>query len=162
MIAPRGTLDPGTAKKPAAFFRALSAHLTPVEFPYQTGVRLRRWVERHFARAEIAVSEDAMATLLSRCPQDMTGLSGEMEKLIAYCLANHIPAVTPEIVTRVTSPALREDAFVFLTRRALLPSVQEGLEALFSAGFADVKLNCVPIAGVNEDDIVQLADFARQ
>lgn len=111
VIAPRGTLDPGTAKKPTAFFRALSAHLTPVEFPYQTGVRLRRWVERHFARAEIAVSEDAMATLLSRCPQDMTGLSGEIEKLIAYCLANHIPAVTPEIVTRVTSPALREDAF---------------------------------------------------
>jgi DNA polymerase-3 subunit delta len=111
VIAPRGTLDPGTAKKPAAFFRALSAHLTPVEFPYQTGVRLRRWVERHFARAEIAVSEDAMATLLSRCPQDMTGLSGEIEKLIAYCLANHMPAVTPEIVYRVTSPALREDAF---------------------------------------------------
>ena len=62
----------------------------------------------------------------------------------------------------VSVDTLREDAFVFLTRRALLPSVQEGLEALFSAGFADVKLNCVPIAGVNEEDIVYLAGLARQ
>ena len=111
VIAARGTLDPGTAKKPSAFFRALSKILTPVEFPYQTGVRLRRWVERHFAGAEIAIPDGAMATLLARCPQDMTGLSGEIEKLIAYCKANNLSTVTAEIVTHVTAPALREDAF---------------------------------------------------
>lgn len=62
----------------------------------------------------------------------------------------------------VSVDTLREEAFAFLTRRALLPSVREGLEALFSAGFEDIKLNCVPIAGVNEEDIVQLAGLARQ
>ena len=111
LIAPRGTLDPGTPKKPAPFFRALTKILTPVEFPYQTGVRLRRWVERHFAGANLTLTDEAMSTLLARCPQDMTGLSGEIEKLIAYCLAKEINTVTPEIVTHVTAPALREDAF---------------------------------------------------
>ena len=111
LIASRGTLDPGTPKKPAPFFRALTKILTPVEFPYQTGVRLRRWVERHFAGAQISLTDEAMSTLLARCPQDMTGLSGEIEKLIAYCLAKGIATVTPEIVTHVTAPALREDAF---------------------------------------------------
>ena len=111
LIAAQGTLDPGTPKKPASFFRALTKILTPVEFPYQTGARLRRWVERHFAGAQIALTDSALSTLLARCPQDMTGLSGEIEKLIAYCLGNGITTVTPEIVTHVTAPALREDAF---------------------------------------------------
>lgn len=111
LIAPQGTLDPGTPKKPSAFFRSLSKILTPVEFPYQTGARLRRWVERHFAGAQIALTDSALSTLLARCPQDMTGLSGEIEKLIAYCLGNGITTVTPEIVTHVSAPALREDAF---------------------------------------------------
>ena len=111
LIAPRGTLDAGTQKKPNPFFRSLSKILTPVEFPYQTGARLRRWVERHFAQAQIALPDGALSTLLARCPQDMTGLSGEMEKLIAYCLGKGITTLTPEIVIHVTAPALREDAF---------------------------------------------------
>ena len=111
LIASRGALDPGTQKKPNSFFRSLSKILTPVEFPYQTGARLRRWVERHFAQAQIALPDGALSTLLARCPQDMTGLSGEMEKLIAYCLGKGITTLTPEIVVHVTAPALREDAF---------------------------------------------------
>ena len=111
LIASRGALDPGTQKKPNPFFRSLSKILTPVEFPYQTGARLRRWVERHFAQAQIALPDGALSTLLARCPQDMTGLSGEMEKLIAYCLGKGITTLTPEIVVHVTAPALREDAF---------------------------------------------------
>ena len=63
------------------------------------------------AGADLILPDEAMATLLSRCPQDMTGLSGEIEKLIAYCLGNGITTLTPEIVTHVSAPALREDAF---------------------------------------------------
>lgn len=111
VIAPRDTLDVGTPKKPAAFFRRLCEILTPVEFPYQTGVRLRRWVMRHFEGEGITMTDPVMNLLLARCPQDMTGLSGEIGKLIAYCHAHDTSVVTEETVRLVTSPALREDAF---------------------------------------------------
>ena len=111
VIAARDTLDVGTAKKPSAFFRNLCEKLTPVEFPYQTGTRLRRWVIRHFEGEGISIADTVLSVLLSRCPQDMTGLSGEIGKLIAYCHAHACTEVTEEIVLRVTSPSLREDAF---------------------------------------------------
>ena len=111
VIAARDTLDVGTAKKPSAFFRSLCEKLTPVEFPYQSGSRLRRWVIRHFEGEGISIADPVLSVLLSRCPQDMTGLSGEIGKLIAYCHAHAFTEVTEEMVLRVTSPALREDAF---------------------------------------------------
>jgi GTP 3',8-cyclase len=40
--------------------------------------------------------------------------------------------------------------------------VLEGLEAARAAGFEDIKLNCVLKRGVNEADILPLADFARR
>ncbi len=58
--------------------------------------------------------------------------------------------------------ALSEDVFAFLARRPLLSWAKKGLEALLAAGFAEVKVNCVPIAGVNEDEILRLAELARQ
>jgi len=43
-----------------------------------------------------------------------------------------------------------------------LERVLEGLVAAREAGFTGLKLNCVLKRGVNEDDILPLADFARQ
>ena len=45
--------------------------------------------------------------------------------------------------------------------RATLSSILAGIEAAEAAGFAPLKLNCVVRRGVNEDDILPLADFAR-
>ena len=111
VCAPRGTLDTGTPKRPTAYFKNLSAVLTPVEFPLQTGVRLRRWVERHFADAGLSAPEETITALLARCPADMTGLAGEIDKLIAYELAHERTVVPSEDVPLVTSPGIREDAF---------------------------------------------------
>ena len=109
--APRGTLDTGTPSRPTAYFKNLTAVLTPVEFPLQTGVRLRRWVERHFADAGLTAPEDTVTALLTRCPADMTGLAGEIDKLIAYELSHGRTIVPPEDVPLVTSPGMREDSF---------------------------------------------------
>lgn len=109
--APRGTLDAGTPKRPTAYFKNLSAVLTPVEFPLQTGVRLRRWVERHFADAGLTAPEQTVSVLLARCPADMTGLASEIDKLICYELSHERTVVPPEDVILVTSPEIREDAF---------------------------------------------------
>lgn len=111
LVAPRGTLDAGTPKRPTAYFRNLTAVLSPVEFPLQTGVRLRRWVERHFADAGLHAPEETVTAILARCAADMTGLAGEIDKLIAYEHAHGRIVVPAEDVPRVTSPGIREDAF---------------------------------------------------
>lgn len=61
----------------------------------------------------------------------------------------------------VSLDTLDEDTFSFLTRRPLLAKVKEGLQALEEAGFTDTKINCVPLAGVNEADVLKLAELAR-
>ncbi len=111
MVAPRDTLDPGTAKKPSALFKALTKVLTPVDFPLQGGEKLRRWVIRHFEEEKIAVEESAVRRLTERCAPDMTSLAKEMDKLICFAKAKGMAAITPADVDFVTSPALREDAF---------------------------------------------------
>lgn len=62
----------------------------------------------------------------------------------------------------VSLDALDEETFSFLTRRPLLGRVEAGLRALEEAGFTDTKLNCVPLVGVNEADVLKLAELARE
>lgn len=111
MVTPRDTLDPGTAKKPSALFKALTKSLTPVEFPLQSGEKLRRWVVRHFEEESIAIDEAASRRLTVRCAPDMTSLAGEIDKLICFAKSHGKSAVTEEDVDFVTSPGVREDAF---------------------------------------------------
>ncbi len=111
MITPRDTLDAGTAKKPSALFKALSKSLTPVEFPLQSGDKLRRWILRHLTEDGITVDEDALYYLTERCAPDMTSLSREIDKLICFEKANGRTHVTKADVDYVVSPGVREDAF---------------------------------------------------
>ncbi len=58
----------------------------------------------------------------------------------------------------VSLDTLQEDRFARLTRRGGLDQVFKGLDAAQKAGLAPIKINMVPIRGVNDDEIV---DFAR-
>ncbi len=111
MVTPRDTLDPGTAKRPSALFKALTKVLTPVEFPLQSGEKLRRWIVRHFEEEGILIDEETSRRMTVRCAPDMTTLAREIDKLICYAKANGKAAVTVGDVESVTSPGLREDAF---------------------------------------------------
>ena len=63
----------------------------------------------------------------------------------------------------VSLDTLRPERFRALSDTSLpLAQVLEGLEAARSAGFGPLKLNCVLQRGVNEDEILDLADFARE
>ena len=111
MVAPRGALEAGTAKRPNPFFRSLTKLLTPVEFPLQTGARLRRWIEKHFSEEGLTLAPDAAAALLSRCAPDMYALSCEIEKAVCYVRAAGRDTVTADDILYATSPGVREDAF---------------------------------------------------
>ena len=75
-------------------------------------------------------------------------------------LAEYASALARAGLSRVnvSLDTLRPERFVEITRRDGLEQVLAGLEAAEQAGLAPLKLNMVPISGVNDDEIV---DFAR-
>lgn len=60
----------------------------------------------------------------------------------------------------VSIDTLRADRFAALTRRDRLDDVLRGIAAARDAGFAPIKLNAVPMRGVNDDELVDLVQFA--
>ena len=61
----------------------------------------------------------------------------------------------------VSLDTLRPDRFRALTRRDDHAAVLRGIEAVRSAGFGGLKLDTVVIRGVNDDELVDLVEFAR-
>ncbi|HET7489341.1 MAG TPA: GTP 3',8-cyclase MoaA [Acidimicrobiales bacterium] len=62
----------------------------------------------------------------------------------------------------VSLDTLRPERFASLTRRSGLDRVLDGIDAAVSAGFDPVKVNCVVMRGVNDDELVDLAAFGRR
>jgi cyclic pyranopterin phosphate synthase len=61
----------------------------------------------------------------------------------------------------VSLDTLRPERMVAFARSARHTEVLEGIEAARCAGFAEVKLNTVIIRGFNDDEIIDLLEFAR-
>jgi cyclic pyranopterin phosphate synthase len=61
----------------------------------------------------------------------------------------------------VSLDSLRRDVFLALTRRDELDRVVAGIDAAIDAGLRPVKVNCVVMRGVNDDEVVELAAFGR-
>jgi cyclic pyranopterin phosphate synthase len=61
----------------------------------------------------------------------------------------------------VSLDTLRPERFRALTRRNDHPAVLRGIEAVRAAGFPALKLDTVVIRGVNEDELIDLVEFAR-
>jgi cyclic pyranopterin phosphate synthase len=62
----------------------------------------------------------------------------------------------------VSCDSLMRHRFAEMTRRDALDQVMAGLRAADEAGLTPIKLNCVVIAGTNEDEVVDFARFARE
>ncbi|WP_406162107.1 GTP 3',8-cyclase MoaA [Streptomyces sp. NBC_01005] len=60
----------------------------------------------------------------------------------------------------VSLDTLRPERFAAITRRDRLGDVLDGLRAARAAGLAPVKINAVPVRGVNDDEIAELTAFA--
>lgn len=62
----------------------------------------------------------------------------------------------------VSCDSLRPDRFAAIRRRGSLGPVLAGMDAAEAAGLAPLKVNVVVMAGVNDDEVVDFADFARR
>ncbi len=78
-------------------------------------------------------------------------------------LAEQAPALRRAGLERinVSVDTLRKDRFLALTKRGNLDDVLAGLFAAKKAGMKPIKVNAVVIRGTNEDEILDLAAFAR-
>jgi cyclic pyranopterin phosphate synthase len=77
-------------------------------------------------------------------------------------LARMAPALRRAGLQRVnvSLDTLKPQRYVEITRRDRLDDVLAGLRAAREAGLAPVKINAVPVRGVNDDEIVSLTAFA--
>ncbi|MGH9456346.1 MAG: GTP 3',8-cyclase MoaA [Thermoanaerobaculia bacterium] len=62
----------------------------------------------------------------------------------------------------VSLDSLRPEKFHLMTRRDALADVLQGIAAATAAGFHPIKINAVIIRGVNDDEIADFAQFARE
>ena len=62
----------------------------------------------------------------------------------------------------ISLDTLQRARFIELTRRDRLADTLAGIEAARAVGFAPIKLNALIMRGVNDDEIVDLVDFAVQ
>lgn len=61
----------------------------------------------------------------------------------------------------ISLDSLQQDRFLELTRRDELDTVLDGIDAAVEAGFEPVKVNCVVMRGINDDELVDFARFGR-
>ena len=78
-------------------------------------------------------------------------------------LTNLAPALVSAGLERIniSLDSLKRERFEQITRRDELDKVLEGIDAAVGAGLAPVKINCVVMRGVNDDEIVDFARFGR-
>jgi cyclic pyranopterin phosphate synthase len=62
----------------------------------------------------------------------------------------------------ISLDSLKRDRFREITGRDALEAVVDGIDAAVVAGLEPVKVNCVLVRGVNDDEILDFADFGRQ
>lgn len=60
----------------------------------------------------------------------------------------------------ISIDSLREDRFKTLTRFGHLDDVLRGIQAARKAGFAKIKLNAVVLKGTNDDEVIELTQYA--
>ena len=78
-------------------------------------------------------------------------------------LAEQAAALREAGVTRlnISLDTLKEERFRAITRLGTLSDVLRGIEAAERAGFEKIKLNCVLLGGVNDDEIADFAALTR-
>lgn len=62
----------------------------------------------------------------------------------------------------VSCDSLRPERFAAITSRDALAQVLAGIDAAVDAGLGPVKVNCVVVRGVNDDEIVDFARYGRE
>lgn len=113
IVVPPDGFDPGRPEKgkPSALYRKLSALCKPVDMCRMKPGELRKWMGRRLGKDGITLSPDAAEALVMRSGSSMFALSGELDKLAAYALANSMTEIDGETVKLVSEVNEEDEAF---------------------------------------------------
>jgi cyclic pyranopterin phosphate synthase len=106
-------------------------------------------------RAHLPVLVGQLASLPARPDLAMTTNGASMRLMAEDLRAAGLDRVN------ISCDSLRRERFAEVTRRDALPAVLDGIAAAQAAGFDPVKVNCVLMRGVNDDEILDFAEFGR-
>lgn len=106
-----GGCDCGTDKKPTPIFRAFSKLAETVRFEYQSPSKLYSWLSRHAAEYGLKLSPAAAEYMMNCCGRSMYTLSGEIEKVSAYCAAHSMTEIDVPSCMLCCSRTDEDDAF---------------------------------------------------
>ena len=135
---------------------------------YEEIARVARvFVELGVEKIRVTGGEPLVRKDLERLVSKLAGLSGVKDLCLTTngaLLAEKAAALRAAGLKRinVSLDTLDPEKFRRITQRGDLSKVLEGLWTAKSCGFDPIKLNAVIERGVNEDDIVELVEFARQ
>ena len=107
-------------------------------------------------------------TVRARLPVLVEMLSGLGADLAMTTNGVTLPLLARDLRTaglgrvNISCDSLRADRFAELARRDELSRVLEGIDAAIDAGFSPVKVNCVVMRGINDDEIADFVDFGRR
>lgn len=126
VISPENGFNPGDLKKnrPSALYKKLEKVSQPVNFAKLTRGELVKWMARRLKSDGLLISDDAADELIGRSGTTMSALSGELDKLAAYALANSMMRIDPETVDLVCS--VNEEGEAFAMANALLNGDRRG------------------------------------
>ncbi len=81
----------------------------------------------------------------------------------AHSLSHRAQGLKEAGLRRITISldSLQPDRFALMTGRNELPKVLDGIDAALAAGLDPVKINCVVMRGINDDQVIDFAAFAR-
>ncbi|MBR2907593.1 MAG: DNA polymerase III subunit delta [Clostridia bacterium] len=146
LSVPSGLLNPGILpKRPSAALTKLSQHLTPVHFERSTPSRLASWCGKHFEHNKVSASPEVCRLVVELCGSDMFVLSGEIDKISYYVLADGKTAVTEDDVRYVAISSTEHDAFAFAN------ALMEGRNTDALTILADMKRRRIePIVALSE------------
>jgi cyclic pyranopterin phosphate synthase len=107
--------------------------------------------------AQLRVPSTSKSPLAGRKPDLSMTTNGSSFRLLAHELRE---AGLDRV--NISLDTLQREKFLEMTRRDELVRVLDGIEAAKEAGFAPVKINAVVERGVNDDEILDLAEFGRE
>ena len=104
-----------------------------------------------------------LADLISRL-SDIPGIEDIALTTNALLLAPQAEALRAAGLSRVniSLDTLESSRFRMIARRGELKKVLQGIEAAAAAGFAPIKINCVLLKGINEDEIASFLKLAYE
>ena len=164
-----------SASQTAATTAAATACRTPALKNVRTEISARSKKLRDMAAAAVRCGVRKIRVtggepLVRRGAVDFCRMLAEIPGVEELCattngslLAEQAAALREAGVTRlnISLDTLKEERFRTITRLGALSDVLRGIEAAERAGFEKIKLNCVLLGGVNDDEIADFAALTR-